>query len=219
MISQDRQVAAAELKDGATATRYAISSKHGGGLSLEVRAGKQKRFVYRFRLLGKQQTMIFGLYPAMGLAQAREQHAIAVGQVKKGIDPRQVIAESKHKNEQMLTLNELFELWINHKATVKRRDGLRTEISPRTASDYRRLYQAHLQKALGNLRVCDISMAILHQHYQTLQRTTLEGLRKAMGIMNQVMEEAMRRQLVEINPTLALKPKIYSATGVLVAGC
>ena len=31
MISQDRQVAAAELKEGATATRFAISSKHGNG--------------------------------------------------------------------------------------------------------------------------------------------------------------------------------------------
>lgn len=212
MISQDRQVAAAELKEGATATRFAINSKHGSGLSLEVRAGKQKRFVYRFRLLGKQQTMILGLYPAMGLAQAREQHGIAVGQVKQGIDPRQVILEAKKKNEQMLILDELFEQWLNHKASVKRRDGIRAEISPRTVSDYRRIYQTRLQKALGSYRVCDISMAVLHQHYQTLQKISLEGLRKAMGIMDQMMEEAIRRQLVEMSPTLALKPKIYRAT-------
>ena len=68
------------------------------------------------------------------------------------------------------------------------------------------------KKALGKQRVCDISMAVLHRHYQKLQRVSLEGLRKAMGIMNQVMEEAMRRQLVEMSPTLALKPKIYNAT-------
>ena len=149
MISQDRQVAAAELKEGATATRFAISSKHGNGLSLEVRAGKQKRFVYRFRLLGKQQTMVLGLYPAMGLAQARERHCVAVGQVKQGIDPRQVVAEAKQKNEQMLVLDELFEQWLSHKASVKRRDGVRSEISLRTVTDYRRIYQTHLQKVLG----------------------------------------------------------------------
>lgn len=212
MISQDRQVAAAELKEDATATRFAISSKHGNGLSLEVRAGKQKRFVYRFRLLGKQQTMVLGLYPAMGLAQARERHCIAVGQVKQGIDPRQAIAETKQKNEQMLVLDELFEQWLAHKASVKRRDGVRSEISPRTVSDYRRIYQTHLQKALGNYRICDITMAVLHQHYQKLQKVSLEGLRKAMGIMHQMMEEAMRRQLIEMSPTLALKPRVYSAT-------
>lgn len=212
MISQDRQVAAAELKEGATATRFAISSKHGNGLSLEVRAGKQKRFVYRFRLLGKQQTMVLGLYPAMGLAQARERHCVAVGQVKQGIDPRQVVAEAKQKNEQMLVLDELFEQWLSHKASVKRRDGVRSEISLRTVTDYRRIYQTHLQKVLGKYRVCDITMAVLHQHYQKLQKVSLEGLRKAMGIMNQVMEEAMRRQLIEMSPTLALKPKVYNAT-------
>ena len=72
MITQDRQVAAAELKEGSNATRFAVSSKHGGGLSLEVRAGKQKRFVYRYRIASQQMSMVLGVYPAMSLAMARE---------------------------------------------------------------------------------------------------------------------------------------------------
>ncbi len=212
MITQDRQVAAAELKEGSNATRYAVSSKHGGGLSLEVRAGKQKRFVYRYRIATKQMSMVLGLYPAMSLAMAREQHGVAVGYAKQGIDPRQVIVENKLKNQQMLILDELFEQWIEHKATTKRRDGVRPELSPRTVTDYRNIYKNHLQKALGKCRVCDISMAMLHQHYKSIQRKSVEGLRKSMGLMNQVMAEAMRRQLIELSPTLALQPKIYNAT-------
>ena len=212
MITQDRQVAAAELNEGSNAARYAVSSKHGGGLSLEVRAGKQKRFVYRYRIASKQMSIVLGLYPAMSLAMAREQHCVAVGYVKQGIDPRQVIVENKLKNQQMLTLDDLFEQWIDHKASTKRRDGLRPELSSRTVTDYRNIYRNHLQPALGKCRVCDISMAMLHQHYKAIQKKTVEGLRKSMGLMSQVMAEAMRRELIDMSPTLALQPKIYNAT-------
>ena len=212
MITQDRQVAAAELKEGSNATRFAVSSKHGGGLSLEVRAGKQKRFVYRYRIARQQMSMVLGVYPAMSLAMAREQHREAVGLVKQGIDPRQVLIENKRKNQQMLTLDELFEQWLEHKASTKRRDGIRPELAPRTVTDYRNIYRSHLQQALGKFRVCDISMAMLHQHYKSVQKKSVEGLRKSMGLMNQVMAEAMRRELIEMSPTLALQPKIYNAT-------
>jgi hypothetical protein len=46
MISQDRQVAAAELKEGATATRFAISSKHGNGLHIPV----ENEHLFRFKM-------------------------------------------------------------------------------------------------------------------------------------------------------------------------
>ena len=213
MIKTDRECSALVPPEGKLRVVMAVSSGGNKGLCLEARAGAaSKSWLYRYYIAQKQHKMTLGSYPSMGLAQAREAHSQAALLVKQGIDPRQVVADTKKKNEQMLILDELFEQWLTHKSTVKRRNGVQTEISPRTASDYRRIYQAHLEKALGKQRVCDISMAVLHRHYQKLQRVSLEGLRKAMGIMNQVMEEAMRRQLVEMSPTLALKPKIYNAT-------
>ncbi len=213
MIKTDRECSALAPPEGKDRVTTAVSSGGNKGLSLEARTGaKSKSWIYRFYLNQKQHKMTLGNYPAMSLAQARVAHAEAVGHVKLGIDPRQVISETKQKNQQMLILDELFEEWITHKATARRRNGGRPEISPRTATDYRNLYRSFLQGSLGRYRVCDISMALLHQHYKTIQKQSTEGLRKCMSLMNQMMDEAMRRQLIEMSPTLALKPKVYNAT-------
>jgi len=213
MIKTDRECSALAPPEGKNRVTTAVSSGGNKGLSLEARAGaKSKSWIYRFYLNQKQHKMTLGSYPAMSLAQARVAHAEAVAYVKQGIDPRQVISEIKQKNQQMLILDELFEEWITHKETARRRNGGKPEISPRTAADYRNLYRNYLQNALGRCRVCDITMAMLHQHYKVVQRLSVEGLRKCMSLMNQMMDEAMRRQLIEMSPTLALKPKVYNAT-------
>jgi len=213
MIKTDRECSALVPPEGKSRVVVAVSSGGNKGLSLEARAGaKSKSWIYRFYINQQQLKMTLGSYPSLSLAQARVAHAEAVAYVKQGIDPRQVVRDTKQKNQQMLILDELFEEWITHKANTKRRDGGRPEISSRTVADYRNIYRNHLQNALGKHRVCDITMAMLHQHYKTIQRQSVEGLRKSMSLMSQVMAEAMRRQLIEMSPTLALQPKVYNAT-------
>jgi len=213
MIKTDRECRALVPEEGKQRIVKAVYSGGNKGLCLEARAGAQtKSWLYRYYIAQKQTKMTLGNYPAMSLALARETHARMVVFVKQGIDPREAVLSSKQKNEQMPTLNEFFEQWIQHKANAKRSNRKYMEIGARTVSDYRSIYKTHLANALGKLRVCDISMAVLHQHYQKLQKGSLEGLRKSMGLMNQMMDESVRKQLIDSNPTLALKPKIYNAT-------
>ncbi len=213
MIKTDRECAALVLPEGKSQINASVSSGGNKGLYLVVRAdAKAKSWIYRYYIAQKQKKMNLGTYPAMSLAQARIAHADAATLVKQGIDPRFAIAAKKEHNENMLLLDDLFNEWISHKERSKRRDGIRSEISSRTAQDYRNIYRSHISPVFGKKRVSDITMAMLHKHYQQLQSVTLEGLRKAMLIMKQLMAEATRRQLIELSPVLALEPKIYNAT-------
>lgn len=213
MIKTDKECNALTPPEGKLRIVVAVSSSGNKGLYLEARDGaNSKSWLYRYYIAQKQHKMTLGNYPAMGLAQARAAHANAVAMVKQGIDPRFAIAAKKEHNAHMLLLDELFNEWITHKEQSKRRDGMRPEIGPRTAKDYRNIYNSHLSPVFGKTRVADITMAMLHKHYKQLQNVTLEGLRKAMLIMKQLMAEATRRQLIELSPVLALEPKIYNAT-------
>ena len=91
-VTQDREIPSLILQGEASITRYAVKSPHGGGLAIEVRAGKSKRFVYRYRIAGTQATVVLGNYPALSLARARLEHAELAALVKKGIDPRKHVA-------------------------------------------------------------------------------------------------------------------------------
>ena len=66
----------------------------GRGLYLLVKPeGKYWRYNYRF--LGKQKTLALGVYPNIGLADARQAHQSARSELAEGIDP----AESRRANK------------------------------------------------------------------------------------------------------------------------
>jgi len=58
-----------------------------GGLYLEVRPTGAKLWRYRYRIAGKENLFALGKYPALGLAEAREQRSDARKLVKQGIHP------------------------------------------------------------------------------------------------------------------------------------
>ena len=74
----------------------AAGDKHsdGGGLYLHITAvGKYWRMAYRMH--GKQKTLSIGVYPAVGLAQARKARDDAKAQLAQGIDPSTAKREAK----------------------------------------------------------------------------------------------------------------------------
>ena len=78
----------------ATAKKKPYKRADGGGLYLlvTVKGAKYWRFDYRFQ--AKRKTLSLGVYPRIGLQQARQQHLQAKEQLDQGIDPcqqRQII--------------------------------------------------------------------------------------------------------------------------------
>ncbi len=77
----------------------------GGGLCFEITKSGVKRWLYRYRLDGKQQMYVIGRYPDLSLANARNKHKSAQKLVKKGINP----ALSRRKIKQANREKELAE--------------------------------------------------------------------------------------------------------------
>jgi len=67
----------------------------GGGLSLLVKTGGVKRWMFDYRLDGKRNTLGFGLYPDTTLENARRQAEEARQQVAEGIDPGEIRRQEK----------------------------------------------------------------------------------------------------------------------------
>lgn len=67
----------------------------GKGLYLYITPTGGKLWRLKYRVNGKEKTLSIGAYPAVTLAQAREQAAIARQQQANGIDPSQAKQQAK----------------------------------------------------------------------------------------------------------------------------
>ena len=143
LLNTATEVSAAKLKEGAIVQRFAVQSKHGGGLKLEIRANGLKRYIYRYKLAAKEGELLLGSHPAMSLASARLAHADAVALVKQGIDPRQAAKKAKLKNTEMPTLRDVYSDWLVMRTKSK-------PIGARTLTDYEGTFSRHIEKSLGN---------------------------------------------------------------------
>ena len=73
---------------------YKISA--GDGLFVLINPGEKRFWRLSYRFAGKQKTMALGIYPAVGLADARNVPAAAKEQLAKGIDPGEARKLEKH---------------------------------------------------------------------------------------------------------------------------
>lgn len=78
---------------------------HGLYLELPARSGKYWRFKYRY--LGKEKRLAFGVYPEVSLQEAREKRAAARKMLSAGIDPSQ--AKKEAKRQALLNAENTFE--------------------------------------------------------------------------------------------------------------
>lgn len=70
----------------------------GKGLFYEITPTGVKRWLYRFKIDGKNGMFIIGRYPKLSLKEAREEHQEARVLVKKGIKPARVRRDKKQEN-------------------------------------------------------------------------------------------------------------------------
>lgn len=205
-ISTDRQCAALKCPADLTLERGAVKNPGFGGLYLEVRSDRDaKRWLYRYRIAGKQCDMTLGNYPALSLADARDKHKEAAELVRLGIDPRQHKAAIKAVNESTLTMQALHDLWLEHLT-------LAGEVTPQTIQDHAARWNRHLQKPLGNIRVDHLTRAHLFGALYDMRRNAKEQTRKAMSTLNGMMDHCLVRGLTNENPMRLLRPKDFAAS-------
>jgi hypothetical protein len=180
----------------------------GEGLFLRVRPSGAKSWLFCFRI-GSDRTwrqMTLGSLDELSLKKARDQLKGLKQLVKEGIDPRHARAATKSENIQAISMQMLFESWIDY---IK----VANEVSATWIKRHEDRWRLHLKKHLGAILARDLNRAHLSNSLDTMTRKGIkEETRKALTTLNLMLDYALTRHLIEINPARMLKPKDFSAT-------
>jgi integrase len=168
----------------------------GGGLMLEVRPGGQKAWLFRYRLLGRQEKLSLGSYPALTLAAARKIHFEARQIVASGKSPARAKQEERRRiSDDLQTVRGLARAYIT--------DYLAGLVSGKKAEGYLR---KHVLPQIGNKFLSEVTPSDCIAIAQRIKRggapavahKVLEQLRGLFGF-------AVDRHLLTVNPAAQIR--------------
>lgn len=175
----------------------------GKGLYLYITPTGGKLWRLKYRVNGKEKTLSIGAYPAVTLAQAREQAAIARQQQANGIDPSQAKQQAKVEKKQaaLNTFQAVMLQWHKHNLS---------QWKPNHAERVLRYFKNDVlpligSKPIDSLRVADVR-AVLDNIKARGVNETAEKIRQWIGA---VFKYANLLELTLINPALPLQGYIH----------
>jgi integrase len=180
----------------------------GGGLFLRVRPSGAKSWLFCFRLPGSRTLlqMTLGALDDVSLKDARTTLPELRKLVSKGLDPRNARAAAKTENTQAITMQTLFDAWIEF---VK----LAGEVTTTWVKRHEDRWRLHLKTPLSNILARDVTRAHLATALDAMTRKGIkEETRKALTTLNLMLDYALTRHHIEHNPARILKPKDFAAT-------
>ena len=180
----------------------------GGGLYFRVRPSGAKSWLFSFSLPGDRQLfrMPIGALNDVSLKAARNKVIELRKLVAEGIDPRTAKAAAIAANAQAITMQVLFDTWIEFEKITCR-------VTPTWIKRHEDRWRLHLKAILGNILARDITRAHLATALDAMTRKGIrEETRKALSTLNLMMDYALTRHLIDQNPARLLKPKDFAAT-------
>ena len=99
----------------------------GEGMYLRVYPNSSKYWQLQYRFDGKQKVLSLGVWPEIGLTEAREKRAVARKKIRLGIDPigeQRVIQKEAQKELEVrkealtITFRKVFQEWLSTKSSV-----------------------------------------------------------------------------------------------------
>lgn len=172
----------------------------GGGLFLYVATTGSKTWRMAYRAAGKPQTLSFGPYPAVGLADARQQRDAAKAKLRGGADPK------PQRERTTMTLEKASETyWAGRK-----------DLSESYLANATRAIAMHVLPRLGQRPIGQITRQEL---LETLMHLDAAGkheyVRKVRMWLGQVWDWAIEQEEATVNPARMIKPeKAFGKTKV-----
>ena len=169
----------------------------GGGLALWILPSGKKTWRFEYRRSDKKlDTITFGSYPELSLADARQMREAHRSLLEKGIDPKQA-----NQQEVFISLNEVFDQWY---------EVWQDTVTPGYALQVYRALQANVMVCIGKrnikeLRPKDVVDALLPMQ----ARGSLEYLRRTKQGLGQIFDFAVARGLCEFNPVASVSNKAF----------
>lgn len=182
--------------------------KHfGDGLFLRVRPSGAQSWLFSYVLPGSSRKFRMTLKGKnLSVKEARallpELHSL----VAQGIDPRNARAAKIAENTQAITMQKLFEAWIDF---LK----ISNTVGPKWIKGHEGRWNIHLKNCLGNIFAKDITRAHLASALETMTRKGIrEETRKALTTLNLMLDYGLTHHFIEQNPARVLKPKDFAAS-------
>lgn len=177
------------------------------GLFLWVTPAGGKSWRFRYRWQGKEQTLTFGPYPEISLAEARRLHAEARALLAEGENPREQQREQEQEQRnRTLTFGMVAERWFKGHTEHARRPW-----APATARRARMYLDKDLLPALGRKPIKDITrLDLIGLNERVEKRGAFTIAQKMRGWLAAIFDEAADRGEIPFNPALRLKPSHYA---------
>ncbi len=182
------------------------------GLSARVSAKGKITWQLRFRFMGKLQRCDVGVYPAMGLAEARKECLRFKTELAEGRDPRVVKKVEREANMLAPTFEQLFAQWF-----------LSSKEGQTSAAEIKQSFELHVFPVFGQIPAHEIT---LHLWLTFLEEQTKARPHIAVRILSNsklLYRWAVKRDLVKVNPLAEifagedLKVKAEASTRILDA--
>lgn len=191
----NRSIAALKPRE----TLYRVAD--GDGLTLEVTPSGSKRWRIRYRYGGREQMLSAGLYPEVGLAEARERLAEVRRHLREGRNPSQERRQARAAQRAALDreFSTVSEAWLMHHTPAW---------APATARKARYVVERYLRPALAGQDIADLGTPAA-RHAIALVAAQAPALAvKARGYLGSIVEFAIGAGLREDGRTLNLRGAI-----------
>lgn len=147
-----------------------------------VRELEKGRLEKRFTVDGNRYSVYGYTVKELDSKELELRDLIRSGQYKKG----------RSKNDKVITLDDYFQRYLNHKKATTKGNSLRNYIS---------IYNNHISKKIGHCRLRDITRDdIFDLQSEVLENTTASTANYAVTVIKLILNEAIEDKFIENNP-------------------
>jgi integrase len=172
----------------------------GGGLYLEVTAAGSKYWRLKYRFGGKEKRLAIGVFPSIGIADARREREAAKALLARDVDPS--ASKKDRRLEARLNLGRTFEVvaraWHSHWSKAR---------SPRHADYVIRRLEADVFPEIGHRPISEITAPRLLAVAKKIEsRGALDIAKRSLQTCGQVLRYAVAHGVIERNPVADIRP-------------
>jgi len=180
--------------DSAKPREKSYKLSDGGGMYLEIFPNGAKSWRLKYRIAGKEKRVVFGTYPLLSLAEARQKRSEAKKLLLEGGDPSQ--QKQDIKAAKILAVNNSFELialeWHEHK---------KPSWSKGYATDILEYLKKDIFPHIGKRPIADIDTKEMLDVFRKMEkRGVLDKLKKTRQACRQIFTYAVISGRVGHNP-------------------
>ncbi len=186
---------------------YKMGDSHGLFLLVQPTGGRLWRLKYR--IAGKEKKLSLGIYPEVGLAEARRRRAEARELLAAGKDP--ALEKRRQKLRSQMQAENTFIAIANEFCDKRKRDGHKAW-APSTAKRSEYLLSL-LSGSIGRMAIADIEPADVLDAVRRIERQgNLESARRTLQLAGAVFRYAVATARLRSDPTRDLRGALTAPT-------